>query len=635
MRDIDRLFILSLVGFLAFGFPCASPAFATAASPTVQPSQKDAERAGKLKEAVVFGLSVFGLPADKHRFYVGSEMIRHDGTLIAANISAKEEVPRIVDHLLQDGFLERADDISDMPLDQKMKLFGGKMGCALVVSGDDMMLHEAPGWDPKTLRRLDALRKVLDGNAAEAMGTFLAQVAAQRSEWEKTEKALKDNLAGSDLVLLGSVAAVYDYTARDGGMGYDVDIERVLKGEYAAKTIHFKSDENIGYAKYAHGETVLVFLTRRGTTDKFFQTETKTYVAEPKRALPGPGVRVWPLDYFLKLLQTPTEKPATASAMVPWGEAVEGVQVRLRPEKLRWRVGEVPTLTAEVRNQGKTTFGLVKLGQAFDLEVNGKWYVWRGPVSGYLVGRFKPGQQWSIGITLGNHWHTRDGEKPLKVSAGKYTVRVAHTLHPIGGTGKSVRVVSNPAELEVTPVNTKPDVAWGEAANGLQSRLTPETQTVVVAKDVKAEDFGLGGNMKVFVTYELRNVGKKPVTFQPWHTPLEGQIVGNPFTVIGPDGKECLFLGEHLRRFLTPGNFIKIQPGQSLPRHAWLPYDFSKPGRYQVSITTVRHAPPTGGEMSIYYGGDAQKIKQNPDNVWTGTLKSNAVTVNVVPQLLP
>ena len=43
-------------------------------------------------------------------------------------------------------------------------------------------------------------------------------------------------------------------------------------------------------------------------------------------------------------------KPAKTE--IPWGEQVEGVQVRLRADKKVWKMGEIPAFKADVRNQG-------------------------------------------------------------------------------------------------------------------------------------------------------------------------------------------------------------------------------------------------------------------------------------------
>jgi len=167
--------------------------------------------------------------------------------------------------------------------------------------------------------------------------------------------------------------------------------------------------------------------------------------------------------------------------------------------------------------------------------------------------------------------------------------------------------------------------AWGPASGGLQCRLLPLEQTVEVAEGTEPE------NIEVYVTYELRNVGDGPVTFLPWHTPLEGDL-GKIFRVLGSDGAEVDFWGEQAQRLpATKKQFIRIDPGQVLLRRLHLPYDFTERGLYQVSFATTRTGVPTGTSyIAGYYGGDAEKAKQNPDNVWTGTLQSNTVTVNVV-----
>jgi len=42
----------------------------------------------------------------------------------------------------------------------------------------------------------------------------------------------------------------------------------------------------------------------------------------------------------------------------PWGEAVQGVQVRLQADKTTWKAGETPTLAMDLKNDGKTAIHL-------------------------------------------------------------------------------------------------------------------------------------------------------------------------------------------------------------------------------------------------------------------------------------
>ena len=53
------------------------------------------------------------------------------------------------------------------------------------------MLTEHWGWNRDLVRRLDALRKVLDGNAGKAMDFLIGRLAGHRREWEQPAGAGK------------------------------------------------------------------------------------------------------------------------------------------------------------------------------------------------------------------------------------------------------------------------------------------------------------------------------------------------------------------------------------------------------------------------------------------------------------
>ena len=143
---------------------------------------------------------------------------------------------------------------------------------------------------------------------------------------------------------------------------------------------------------------------------------------------------------------------------VPWGESVDGVQVRLRPDKVQWKAGETPSLRAEVRNDGKTTFFLAKLQELCEVEVDGTWYRWGGLID-VQSGAFQPGQHWQdIPFTLVKAWARLKDKKhqPIQLTPGKHTIRVALIADPIDpNTGKPIRVISNPVEIEILPEETK------------------------------------------------------------------------------------------------------------------------------------------------------------------------------------
>jgi hypothetical protein len=66
--------------------------------------------------------------------------------------------------------------------------------------------------------------------------------------------------------------------------------------------------------------------------------------------------------------------PKTVAAEAPWGEAVEGVQVRLRADKVQWKAGETPTLHVECRNSGKELWWVPKTEPLLGILVDGKSY---------------------------------------------------------------------------------------------------------------------------------------------------------------------------------------------------------------------------------------------------------------------
>ncbi|GAF71756.1 unnamed protein product, partial [marine sediment metagenome] len=146
----------------------------------------------------------------------------------------------------------------------------------------------------------------------------------------------------------------------------------------------------------------------------------------------------------------------------PWGQRVEGVQVRLRADKIKWKAREVPMFKAEVRNQGRRELSVIRGQVAAELEVDGQWYVQK-EVSA-RSSRFPPGQQYKdIRFVLEKRWWRKKGDRPLQLTPGKHSVRVAFTAQPKEkDAGKPVRVISNPVEIEILaakPPEVKPEAA--------------------------------------------------------------------------------------------------------------------------------------------------------------------------------
>ena len=132
-----------------------------------------------------------------------------------------------------------------------------------------------------------------------------ATSAANSTPPDDAKEKAAEIVAASELIVLGRVAAVYDYTHRDGGMAYDVNVERTLHGSHSGDSLHFTSGGWIGYAKYAKGDRVLVFLRHWGDPPELCTTVIKghdvlCYISGDMVA--GPlGDR--PLSEYIRLIQ--------------------------------------------------------------------------------------------------------------------------------------------------------------------------------------------------------------------------------------------------------------------------------------------------------------------------------------------
>ncbi len=200
----------------------------------------------------------------------------------------------------------------------------------------------------------------------------------------------------------------------------------------------------------------------------------------------------------------PTAADSTARTQVEsesnWGEAVEGVQVRLRAKQTNWNAGAIPRLFVDVRNQGTRRLVIQKRINGCELELDGRWF--RRPINSLetrpLPSPFPPGRQYDgIVVNLDRLWELVDSQdvrrsgrtvpERLGLTPGKHTVRVAVTTSADKTEpGKPVRVVSNPVEIEIeaaraatdgsAPAQAESEFTWGEAVEGVQVRLrAPQT----------------------------------------------------------------------------------------------------------------------------------------------------------------
>ncbi len=130
-------------------------------------------------------------------------------------------------------------------------------------------------------------------------------------------------------------------------------------------------------------------------------------------------------------------KPAAA-----WGEAVEGVQCRVRAEKRTWPQGALPKLLADLRNQGQRNLRIAIEHESWELEIDGTWHRTDTAYSGdrwYLP--LGPGQQ-QQNLEVWIRADDNIGRRLRALEPGEHTLRVARLI-------SSIRVVSNPVEITI------------------------------------------------------------------------------------------------------------------------------------------------------------------------------------------
>ena len=87
---------------------------------------------------------------------------------------------KIIDYLAAEGLLDHAVDLRGNKV-----LPPAMPGYILTVATTEHQLRQDLGWEMQMLKRLDELRKVLEGDAAKEMDVLLGRLAGHRREWEK------------------------------------------------------------------------------------------------------------------------------------------------------------------------------------------------------------------------------------------------------------------------------------------------------------------------------------------------------------------------------------------------------------------------------------------------------------------
>ncbi|MFA5863272.1 MAG: hypothetical protein WC975_01140 [Phycisphaerae bacterium] len=282
-----------------------------------------------------------------------------------------------------------------------------------------------------------------------------------------------------------------------------------------------------------------------------------------------------------------------------WGDAVEGVQVRLRTTKPLWKITEIPFFQADIRNSGKRDLQISQAHSFHELEYDGAWYIWSGEIGAPLLWLPADRKYENIRFTLDEKWHTK-GFTPIERTPGRHKIRVAFIASPTKEKkrqGKPIRAISNMVEIEIIPPQketrksatqpeTTPTSAWGEEVEGLRCRWVLPIEQLVhgTAPILSMEVQNVSSNQIIWecksgMAWAFRTPGIGP--HESWVMPKFQVHIGRGATPEYPSGRD----GSKNQ----PTDFYKLQPGGHLEIACALPWILPKPGRYEVNTSLFRH----------------------------------------------
>jgi len=135
-----------------------------------------------------------------------------------------------------------------------------------------------------------------------------------------------------------------------------------------------------------------------------------------------------------------------------WGEAVEGLIMRVTRGKFTMAPGEKIDLQVDIYNGGKIDRKIVMNREHWELEIDGRWLKASGGASsGRAVSLLKAKQpQHNVGVWV---WLAEKMTSAIKeLPPGKHTLRVAHLVYSEGRSTDDppqIRVLSQPVTIEV------------------------------------------------------------------------------------------------------------------------------------------------------------------------------------------
>lgn len=166
--------------------------------------------------------------------------------------------------------------------------------------------------------------------------------------------------------------------------------------------------------------------------------------------------------------RTGASSTGASTQAVGWGPAKNGVQARLRADRLIWQQGQVPTFKADIRNYGKARFRVVRSQKGCVLVLDGKSYQWPG-WEFVSMSPFLPGTVYrDIRISLTGLW---GGQAGLPLRPGRHKLAVRFSCAPVGDAPKPVVVQTNAVEFEIRPPAAQPAEARAGPGRAEEDRI--------------------------------------------------------------------------------------------------------------------------------------------------------------------
>ncbi|MGA2322720.1 MAG: hypothetical protein ABSG22_02625 [Sedimentisphaerales bacterium] len=144
-------------------------------------------------------------------------------------------------------------------------------------------------------------------------------------------------------------------------------------------------------------------------------------------------------------------------AQAEWGEEVNGLQIRIDGDSGRraFYLDKTPVFKIDLLNTGSKSLFCAALEQFCEVEIDGKWYKWNGPIAVDIsTGRFNPRtvQYNFLRIKLPDNWASKEDNKNqlLNLSLGFHIIRVKYkTMY--NRESQETEVISNSLKFQIIP----------------------------------------------------------------------------------------------------------------------------------------------------------------------------------------